>query len=126
MYNGRLAKWINASLWTGALTDTNYVIRLKLGDAETRDVPGSGRPAGVAGSGQIENSSIFCLLENLPAYSDPYLSKFSCVICLLDFTSLMLILCYENSTFGVIMSWSGRVGSQKMDPGRLTYSRLYS
>jgi len=24
---------------------------------------------------------------------------------------MLLILCYESSTFGVIMSWSGRVGS---------------
>jgi len=29
-----------------------------------------------------------------------------------------IILCFENSTFGAIINWSGRVESQKMDPIR--------
>ena len=52
----------------------------------------------------------------------------SCVFRVCKRTLGMLILCFENSSFGVIMSWSGRVGlgrkfgilgrigSQKMDP----------
>jgi len=81
----------------------------------------------------------FCLLKNLCAYaySDSNLSMwthpcnvqftmlyfivhyayFSCISCLQDFTLLnvtlttwrILILYFLNSTFGVIMSWSGRV-----------------